>query len=291
MTETLTNDEGSLTVDSVGTDPIGTDPIDGLEVLESHDVDTFDVEEAANFEDDDADQTSLAMFEGDTGTLYPEQRRCLHALLKHRYISAERHPEHWAVLLANHDVIKSHLNNLFLELHVDRGFQVAFKRQASAETGDPLPSLLRDIAHAKEETIMLMSLRQKFFAQRQEGDDVVFVDRQVLVDEVAEQRPEHSTDRAVGHKRAVKAIEALASAGVLLKTADPDRFRISPIIEVLMPIERLLVLTTWLMTQNGTGVLVSEDTAATHADDDPDSDTDSTDGTLDALFDIEEEDA
>ena len=129
---------------------------------------------------------------------------------------------------------------------------------------------------------MLMSLRQRFFAQRQEGEDIAFVDRQVLLDEVAEQRPELATHRAMDQKRAVKAVDGLASAGVLLKTGDPDRFRISPIIEVLMPIERLNALTTWLMAQNGTDAPVSDDTDETDGD---------IDGTLDSLFDIEEEDA
>jgi hypothetical protein len=281
MTDMLTNDEGVLAVDSVDTDPIYD--------LEPYDVDNFAVEEASNFEDDEADQTSLAMFEGDTGTLYPEQRRCLHALLKHRYIAADRHPEHWAVLIVNQDVIKSHLNNLFLELHVDRGFQVAYKRQVSAETGDPLPSLLRDISHTKEETIMMLFLRQRFSAQRQEGEDFVFVDRQTLLDDVAGMRPEHSTHRAMDQKRADKAIDALASAGVLLKTGDPARFRISPIIEVLLPVERANVLAAWLMTQNGTDAAVADHNDETDTDE-TDADRD-TDGTLDLLFDTEEENA
>ena len=212
---------------------------------------SFDTEAAQNYEDDEPDQTSLAMFEGDTGTLFPEQKRCLHALLKQCYISAERHPEHWAVLLANQEVIKSRLNDLFLELHVDRDFQVAFKRQASSETGESLPSLLRDISHTKEETIVMVFLRQRFFAQRQDGEEVVFVDRQTLLDDVSDQRPERATHRAMDQKRASNAIEALASAVVLLKSADPDRFRISPIIEVLLPIERLRALWTWLAAQNG----------------------------------------
>lgn len=212
---------------------------------------SMDDDQAGNDQDERPDETSLAMFEGDTSALYPEQRRCLHALLKLRYISAERHPEHWAVLLADHEVIRSRLNELFLELHVDRDHQVAFKRQANTETGDPLPSLLRDVSHTKEETIVMVSLRQRFFAQRQEGEDVVFVEREALLDEVAERRPEHATNRAMDRKRADKAIEGLATAGVLLKTQDSDRFRISPIIEVLLPIEKLRTLWTWLMTHNG----------------------------------------
>lgn len=207
-------------------------------------------EDLPDIAEDEVEQTSLAMFEGDTGTMHPEQRRCLHALLKHRYISAERHPELWAVLLADHDLIKSRLNDLFLELHLDRDYQVAFKRQAITETGERLPSLLREVAHAKEETIVMISLRRRFFAQRQEGDDVVFVDRQALLDEVADQRPEQATHRAMDEKRAIRAIEALGSAGILLRTPDPERFRISPIIEVLLPIEKLRALLTWFMTQN-----------------------------------------
>lgn len=206
--------------------------------------------DVSHIAEDETEQTSLAMFEGDTGTLHSEQRRCLHALLKYRYISADRHPELWAVLLAHHDLIKSRLNDLFLELHLDRDYQVAFKRQAVSETGDRLPTLLREVAHAKEETIVMIALRRRFFAQRQEGDDVVFVDKQALLDEVADQRPEQATHRAMDEKRAIKAIEALGSAGILLRTPDPERFRISPIIEVLLPIEKLRALLTWFMTQN-----------------------------------------
>jgi len=226
-------------------------------------VETFTTQD---HEDEEADQTSLAMFEGDASTLFPEQRRCIHALLKHRYISAERHPDHWAVLLAHEALIKSRLNDLFLELHLDRDFQVAFKRQASSEGTDVLPSLLREISHTKEETIVMVFLRQRFFAQRQDGEDVVFVDRQSLLDDVADQRPEHATHRAMDQKRADKAIESLASAGVLLKSADPDRFRISPIIEVLLPIERLRALWVWLAAQNGGDLPVPASTDGEAAD-------------------------
>jgi hypothetical protein len=217
---------------------------------------------------DDSGATSLVMFEGDTGVLFQEQRRCLHALLKHRYLSADRHPEHWTVLLANQDVIKSRLNELFFELHLDRDHQIAFKRQASTESGEALPSLIRDVSHTKEETIVMVFLRQRFFAQRQEGEDVVFVDRQVLLSEVADQRPEHATHRAMDQKRALNAIDGLATAGVLIKTADPERLRISPIIEVLLPIEKLRALWTWLMIQNGT-VPENSDTGFV-IDDEPD---------------------
>lgn len=206
---------------------------------------------SAGVVEDDVEQLSVAMFEGDTSTLFQEQRVCLNAVLKNRYISAERHPEHWATLLANEAVIKSRLNDLFLDLHVDTDHKIAFKRAATPEGSDPLPSLLRNVAYTKEETIVLVALRQKFHAQRQEGDDVVFVDRQILLDEVADRRPDDSTNRAMDFKRANNAIDGLASAGVLLKTGDPDRFRVSAIIEILLPLPQLRALWTWLFTANG----------------------------------------
>lgn len=223
-----------------------------------------DLEYQADVSEDEMteDAPGADMFEGDSGTLYPEQRRCLVALLKHRYISAERHPEQWEVLLKDEGLIKSRLNDMFLELQVERDQQIAFKRQAVTYTGDPLPSLLRERAHTKEETIVMLALRQRFFAQRQEGEDHVYVERETLMEEIAERWPEDLTNRSAAQKKAGTAIDGLATAGVLLKTADPDRFRISPIIEVLLPIEKLRELMTWLMTQNGT----------TPVDEDPEAD-------------------
>lgn len=230
-------------------------------------------EDLESLTDDGGGQVSeehlgVGMFEGDAGTLYPEQRRCLHALLKHRYISADRHPEQWGVLLRDEGVIKSRLNDLFLDLRVEREQGIAFKRQPVSESGEALPSLLRDVSHTKEETIVMMALRQRFFAQRQEGDDSVFVDRQTLLDEIADRWPEDLTNRSAALKKAGTAIDGVVRSGVLLKTDDPERFQISPIIEILLPVETLRELWTWLMTRNGTEP--PEDTA--EADDELDLD-------------------
>ena len=80
------------------------------------------------------------------------------------------------------------------------------------------------------------------------------------LDEVADHRPEQATNRAMDHKRANNAVDALLAAGVLLRTGDPDRFQISPIIEVLLPIEKLRALWTWLLTANGADGVESQDT-------------------------------
>lgn len=225
-------------------------------------TDLFDDEDHADEIDAAIPEDDLppALFEGDTGTLYPEQRRCLHALLKHRYISADRHPDQWEALLKDDaGVIKSRLNDLYLDLQVEWEQRIAFKRRAISETGEPLPSLLSDVAHTKEATIVMLALRQRYFSQRQEGDEAVFIDRETMLEEISERWPEHRTDRSAAIKKAERGIDGLVKADVLLKTVDQDRFRISPIIEVLLPVEKLHELLAWLMDQNGTSPEQAED--------------------------------
>ena len=198
----------------------------------------------------DSDPASLSLFEGDEGGLSVEQRRTLVLLLKHRYISAALQPAEWQTLLRSESLLKSRLNDVFLDLHVDLHYEIAFKRQALAEGGERFPTLLHDVAYSREETILLVLLRQRFRSERANGLEIVLVDRDNLVDNVAHFRPEHATDLSGDARKATAAVDSLAKARVLLKTSDPDRFRISAVIEVLLPVERLLELLEWLRAEN-----------------------------------------
>ena len=200
--------------------------------------------------DIDSDPLSLSLFEGDEGGLSAQQRRTLVLLLKHRYISAALQPAEWQTLLQSESLLKSRLNDVFLDLHVDRHYEIAFKRQALAEGGERFPTLLHDVAYSREETILLVLLRQRFRSERANGLDIVLVDRDNLVDNVAHFRPEHATDLSGDARKATAAVDSLAKARVLLKTSDPDRFRISAVIEVLLPVERLHELLEWLRSEN-----------------------------------------
>ncbi|SDT16528.1 DUF4194 domain-containing protein [Microterricola viridarii] len=199
----------------------------------------------------DAEGESLSLFEGDEGGLSAAQRRTLVLLLKHRYISAADHPAAWRTLLASTSRIKSRLNDLFLDLHVDKHYEVAFKRQAHGEGGAVFPTVLHDTSYTREETILLVVLRQRFRSDRASGHEFVIVDRDNLLEKVAHFRPAHATNRSGDAKKASAAIEALAKAHVLLRTSDPDRFRIAPVIEVLLPVQRLAELLDWLRAENG----------------------------------------
>lgn len=203
------------------------------------------------FEADLADATSISLWEGDEGGLDFAQRRCLVLLLKQRFISARTHPRDWQVLVDHRRVLQSRLNDLFLELAIDHTREVAWKRQATGEAGDRFPTLLYDAAWTREETIVLVHLRDRLRAATATGESRVFVDRDDLTDYVASFRPAHATDEAGDEKRARNAVTALSKAGLLIPGSHEDRFEISEAVEPLLPLDLLGDLLESLRQANG----------------------------------------
>ncbi|MER6667099.1 DUF4194 domain-containing protein [Amycolatopsis japonica] len=199
----------------------------------------------------DAEESSFALFEGDSGGLSLAQRRTLVVLLKNRFISARQHPAEWRVLRENPAPIKARLNDLFLDLHLDLHLEVAFKRQAISESGTrEFPTLLHDTAYSREETILLVFLRHRFHSEQAAGHEDVTVERDELVSQVASFRPAHATNRSGDEAKAANAVDNLLKAKVLAKTNDPTRLRVSPVIAVLLPLPRLHELWEWLINEN-----------------------------------------
>ncbi len=200
---------------------------------------------------EDFDADSVSLFEGDEGGLDYAQRQTLVALLKQRFISARTHPRDWQVLVENERIFRSRLNDVFLDLQIDRDREVAWKRQAQAEGGGRFPTLLHDTAWSREETLVLVHLRDRLRAGLAGGDVRVFIDRDDLLDYIASYRPTHATDEAGDEKRARNAITSIVKAGLLIGTATEDRFEISEAVEPLLPLELLQELLEALQKANG----------------------------------------
>jgi hypothetical protein len=205
-----------------------------------------------DFEPDAADIASVSLWEGDEGGLEYRQRRALVTLLKQRFISARTHPRDWQVLVEHERVLRSRLADLFLDLQIDRGREVAWKRQAVSETGSRFPTLLYDAAWSREETIVLVHLRDRLRAGAAAGEARVFVDREDVVEYVASFRPAHATDESGDEKRARNAVTSLAKAGLLIPTTSEERFEVSEAVEPLLPLELLQELLEALQRANGT---------------------------------------
>lgn len=185
------------------------------------------------------DDASVSLFEGDEGGLEFAQRHALVTLLKQRFISARTHPRDWEALVEHERVLRSRLNDLFLDLAIDRGREVAWKRQATPETGARFPTLLYDAAWSREETLVLVHLRDRLRAGLGSGDARVYIDRDDILDYVTSFRPPHATDEAGDEKRARNAVASIVKSGLLIGSVGEERFEISEALEPLLPLELL----------------------------------------------------
>lgn len=210
--------------------------------LDQHDGEDFDL---------DLDDASVSLWEGDEGGLEHAQRLALVTLLKQRFISARTHPRDWRVLVEHERVLRARLNDLFLDLQIDRAREVAWKRQAVPETGSRFPTLLYDAAWSREETLVLVHLRDRLRAGMAGGDSRVYIDREDLIEYVTSFRPAHATDESGDEKRARNAVVSIVKTGLLIGTATDDRFEISEAVEPLLPLELLRELLEALQRANG----------------------------------------
>lgn len=207
-----------------------------------------------DLEDEVVADDSVSLFEGDEGGLEYAQRHALVTILKQRFISARTHPRDWQVLVEHERLLRSRLNELFLELQVDRVREVAWKRQASTETGGRFPTMLYDAAWSREETLVLVHLRDRLRSGLAGGDTRVYIDREDIVGYVASFRPPHATDVAGDEKRARNAVAGIVKAGLLIGTATDERFEISEAVESLIPLELLQELLEALLRANASDV-------------------------------------
>jgi hypothetical protein len=197
------------------------------------------------------DLAPVSLWEGDEGGLEHAQRHALVTLLKQRFISARTHPRDWRVLVEHERVIRGRLNDLFLDLVVDRSREVAWKRQATSETGSRFPTLLHDAAWTREETLVLVHLRDRLRAGLAGGDSRVYVDRDDVVDYIESFRPAHATDEAGDEKRARNAVTNIVKSGLLIGAPGDEHYEISEAVEPLLPLELLQELLEALRRANG----------------------------------------
>jgi len=200
------------------------------------------------------ERSNVALFSGDEGALSFDQRRCLVKLLKDRYLSKHTHPDLWDVLVLNEGVLRARLNDMFLTLQLDRDGEVAYKRQAIPDDNERrFPTLLHDTAYNREETILLVYLRERAHRERAAGAESVLVDRDELGERIAEFRHPDTTDLIGEARRASSAIDSLKSMGVLHTTRENDRFAVSRVLDSLLPLPRLKELLEWLRSEAGAG--------------------------------------
>ncbi|WP_186447034.1 DUF4194 domain-containing protein [Mycolicibacterium porcinum] len=201
---------------------IGIDPVGGEE-----------------FTDDEVFvESARPLFNGDGGGLTLPQRVALIKLVKQPYLSAAEHPEDWATLVASRPVITHRLHDLLLDLRVDAASKVAYKVAAALTDDVAAPSLLRKTRWTANQTALLVVLRQRL-RLRATPSDPVFVDFEELVAAMTTLLPAH-VDESRPKTVTKAAVESLGNLGVVKSApGSDDRYWINPVLESLLPINKL----------------------------------------------------
>lgn len=219
--------------------------------------------------DEIRDDSNTSLWPDDTGSLTVGARRSLVLLLKRQHVWAVRNPREWAWLLRWQFEIESRLNDLFLELVVDKEREVAYKRQAARDVGRQFTTLLHDNVYSREEAAVLLHIREVYQREIRSGNEAAYVDKRDLVTELDYVRPERTKDHKKADGYLDNAFKSLTRDGFLLADRnDEDRLQVSPIIEVLLTVERVHAFREALYVDDGSAV--SEDAQSSMFDEDSD---------------------
>lgn len=181
--------------------------------------------------------TAGGLWNGDEGHLAFDTRRVLLELLKGPYVSGEQKPKLWAALVADEGLIRSRLNDVFLDLVIDHSASFAFTRRVVSNEID-VPAALRTENLKFIDTVMLLALRQRLLASQ--GIPRVIVDQS----EIYEQLSVFRTGDETTFQRSLNASwRRMINTVRVLHEVSEGRYEISPIVRFLVDEDRVKELT------------------------------------------------
>jgi len=193
--------------------------------------------------EDDPDE----LFPGDRGVLDARVRRVLVHLLQRRVLLRERSRDDWTVLLDHQQTIESRLGDLFVRLVIDHDRGIAYKQQVRSDELD-VPVLLRESAYSRAETLVLVHLRTVYQRESSAGEPAARIDVEEVEQTVLSYFADADGDTARRQKAIRKALERLVTEGVV-EEESAGRYRISPLVEIVLSAEKLRELRDWLRAQ------------------------------------------
>lgn len=186
---------------------------------------------------------SRILFNGDSGALRADTRKCLVALLYGPSIDGKRHEDHWAVVLRDQVILRSALHNMFLELVVDEAQQVAFIKQVQQDGNFDMPILLRRRQLTLIDSALVLFLRQRL-TEADSANGRAVVTTQEMHDHLAVFKQARNTDLSGFNRQREKAIKNCKDLNLIRPIRSSDgRFEVSPTLKLLFKVEDIQALT------------------------------------------------
>ncbi len=177
------------------------------------------------------------LWTGDTGVLGERTRRVLLELLKGPYVAGAQSPQLWSALVADEDLVRSRLHELFLDLVIDKVDEFAFTRKVVTEEVD-VPAAVRIERLTFIDTAMLLVLRQLLLAAP--GEKRVIIDREEVYERLEIYR---RGDESTFLRNLNAAWTRMSNKLRVLHKAGEGRYEISPMVRFLVDEDRVRELT------------------------------------------------
>lgn len=173
------------------------------------------------------------LWEGDSGQLDFPTRKLLALVLKGPAILGSDRPKAWNALLAKRHIIKSRLNDMFLNLVIDEPYRIAFIKQIRMESSFPI--LLERENLTLIQTALLIVLREHFITADKRQDRAI-VDFDQIRAGVRGMR-HLTTDFSGFEDRIRSAVAKAVRFGVLRALKAEDHYEITPLIRHVVSAE------------------------------------------------------
>jgi hypothetical protein len=178
-------------------------------------------------------------------------------------LDAKRHSKLWPILARDETVIRARLHDLFLDLVVDHGQQVAYIRQVDADVDMEIPVLLRRLPLTFIDSALMLFLRQRLTAADAHSERAV-ISLQEMSEHLANYERQGNTDSAKFGRQVVNAIEKAKEHSLLLKLrGTEDRFEVSPTLKLVFSADAVSALNTLYAELSTGGEDPVPDTATT----------------------------
>lgn len=218
-----------------------TDEIDDFDDI-SPDVATDARDFAYGARDADPELPGTQLFEGDTGTLPFKTRQVLVHLLRGPYLRRDRSRHLWTELVASEAVLRSRLNDLFLDLAIDDETGIAFCRRPDTYESKA-PSLLHTVRLKFLDSVLLLMLRSRLMRTAETGDRTVVAHAEIVeylrdYDRTAD-RDVRLFDAHVGG-----VVKRLKDRKILVPLSGEElRYEVSPVLQLLFDATDVAALT------------------------------------------------
>lgn len=188
------------------------------------------------------------LFDGDLGTEPSDIRELLTVLFKDHLLDGNQRNRLWNVLVEHEDHVRSRLHDFYLELVVEPGQRVAYKKQV--DTDQDYRILTPQRAMSRELAMAVLVLVDRYQRAAVSNAPAVTVSRRDFAEAWEQMWGEREKDRVARDKNAEAALKRLFETGLIIGRSPAnggENWNISPAVPVFYGPDVLQTITASLL--------------------------------------------